>query len=38
MSLPDGPFFGGGIPALNQPWIDAYGMVVVMLTVFILPT
>ena len=35
-SLPDGLFFGGGISALNQLGIEAYGVVVVLLTVFIL--
>ena len=35
-SLPDGLFFGGGIPALNQLGIEAYGIVVVMISVFIL--
>src|SRR5438093_9877848 len=36
-SLPDGLFYGGGLSALNQLGIEAYGVAVVMLTVFILP-
>jgi hypothetical protein len=36
LSLPDGLFFGGGIPVLNQLGIEAYGIVVVILTVLIL--
>src|SRR5437867_2656452 len=35
-SLPDGLFYGGGLSALNQLGIEAYGVAVVMLTVFIL--
>ena len=35
-SLPDGLLFGGGVSALNQLGIETYGVVVVMLTVFIL--
>ena len=35
-SLPDGLFFGGGVSALNQLGIEAYGVVVVMISVFIL--
>ena len=35
-SLPDGLFFGGGISALNQLGIEAYGIVVVMISVFIM--
>ena len=35
-SLPDGLFFGGGLPALNQLGIEAYGIAAVMATVFIL--
>jgi ammonium transporter, Amt family len=35
-SLPDGLFFGGGVSALNQLGIEAYGIVVVLLTTFIL--
>ncbi len=35
-SLPDGLFYGGGVSALNQLGIEAYGVAVVMLTVFIL--
>jgi len=35
-ALPNGLFFGGGVPALTQLGIEAYGIVVVMLTVFIL--
>jgi hypothetical protein len=36
LSLPKGLFFGGGVRALNQLGIEAWGIVVVMLTVFIL--
>src|SRR5439155_1526106 len=32
----DGVFFGGGVSALNQLGIEAYGVVVVMISVFIL--
>src|SRR2546427_12574942 len=32
-SLPDGLFFGGGVSALNQLGIEAYGVVVVMISV-----
>jgi len=35
-SLPDGLFFGGGVSALNQLGIEAYAVVVVMISVFIL--
>jgi len=35
-SLPDGLLFGGGVSALNQLGIEAYGVVVVMISVFIL--
>jgi Amt family ammonium transporter len=35
-SLPDGLLFGGGISALNQLGIEVYGIVAVILTVFIL--
>jgi ammonium transporter, Amt family len=35
-SLPDGLFFGGGVAALNQLGIEAYGVVVVLISVFIL--
>jgi Amt family ammonium transporter len=35
-SLPDGLFFGGGVSALNQLGIEAYGVVVVMISVFVL--
>jgi len=35
-SLPDGLFFGGGVSALNQLGIEAYGIVVVLISVFIL--
>jgi len=35
-SLPDGLFFGGGVSALNQLGIEAYGVAVVMISVFIL--
>ena len=35
-SLPDGLFFGGGVSALNQLGIEAYGVVVVLISVFIL--
>ena len=28
LPLPDGLFFGGGIPALNQLGIEAYGIIV----------
>src|SRR5437773_2698825 len=35
-SLPDGLFFGGGDSALNQLGIEAYAVVVVMISVFIL--
>jgi ammonium transporter, Amt family len=34
-SLPDGLFFGGGVSALNQLGIEMYGVVVVLITVFI---
>ncbi len=34
-SLPDGLFYGGGFSALNQLGIEAYGVAVVLLTVFI---
>jgi len=35
-SLPNGLFYGGGLSAINQLGIEAYGVAVVMLTVFIL--
>ena len=35
-SLPDGIFYGGGMSALGQLGIEAYGIAVVMLTVFVL--
>ncbi len=35
-SLTDGLFFGGGVSALNQLGIEAYGVAVVMISVFIL--
>ena len=35
MSLLDGLFFGGGIPAQNRLGIEAYGLSEVMLAVFI---
>src|SRR5207253_9052246 len=35
-SLPDGLFLGGVVSALNQLGIEAYGVVVVMISVFIL--
>lgn len=35
-SLPDGLLFGGGVSALNQLGIEAYGVVIVLISVFIL--
>jgi hypothetical protein len=35
LSLPDGPFFGGGIPAQNRLGIEAEEVIIVMLAVFI---
>ncbi len=34
--LPDGLFFGGGYPAIRQLGVEAFGIVVVMIAVFIL--
>ena len=35
-TLPDGLLFGGGYPALQQLGIEAFGIVTVMITVFVL--
>jgi len=35
-TLPDGLFFGGGFPALQQFGVEAFGIAVVMITVFAL--
>ncbi len=35
-TLRDGLFFGGGFPALQQLGIEAFGIAVVMITVFVI--